>query len=63
MQVSACEQVFRELGAADEESTRDAQYLSDASQSDAEEPAFSPSESKSKGRGSHRRRLQVYISC
>ena len=53
------EQVFRELGDADEDSVHDALYCSDGSQSEDEEPAFCPSQSKGKARASQRRRLQV----
>ena len=52
-------QVFRELDAADNEQAVDAAYLSDGSQSEADEPAFSPEHSRGHGRGGQRRRLQV----
>jgi len=52
-------QVFRELDAADDEQAGDAAYLSDGSQSEADEPAFSPAHSRGHGRGGQRRRLQV----
>ncbi len=52
-------QVFRELDAADDDKPGDAAYLSDGSQSEADEPAFSPAHSRGHGRGGQRRRLQV----